>query len=54
MIRYALHLWYTSLQAYKLLLERFPMPSISLLNKIHQGSVDSLKALKRLRETGAI
>ena len=46
MIRFALHLRHASLQAYKLLLEKFPMPSISLLNKIQQGGVDSLRALK--------
>ena len=46
MIRFALHLRHTSLQAHKLLLEKFPMPSISLLNKIQQGGVDSLRALK--------
>ena len=45
MIRYSLHLRYTSLQAYKLIIGKFPMPSISLLNRIHQ-----LKALKPLRE----
>ena len=42
-IRYALHLRYTSLQAYILGLDKFPMPSISLLNKIQQGGVNSLK-----------
>ena len=52
MIRFALHLRYTSLQAYKLLLEKFPLPSISLLNKIQQGGVDSIKALKVLKEKG--
>ena len=30
------------------------MPSISLLNKIQQGGVDSLKGLKVLREKGEI
>ena len=54
MIRYTLLLRYTSLQAYKLLLEKFPLPSISLLNKVQQGGVDSLKALKVLREKGKI
>lgn len=54
MIRFALHLRYTSLQAYKLLLEKFPLPSISLLNNIQQGGVDSLKALVVLREKGEI
>ena len=39
MIRYALLLRYTSLQAYKLLLNKFPFPSISLLNRIQQNSV---------------
>ena len=54
MIRYALQLRYTSLRAYKLLLEKFPMPSISLLNKIQKEGVDSLKALKLLCEGGKI
>ena len=50
MIRYALHLRYTSLQAYRLLLEKSPMLSLSLLNNIQQGGVDALKALKALYE----
>ena len=54
MIRFALHLRHASLQGYKLLLEKFPMPSMSLLNKVKQGGVDSLKALKVLREKGEI
>ena len=54
MIRYALHLRYTSLQAYKILLEKFPLPSVSLLNKIQQGGVDAIKAVKLLREKGEI
>jgi hypothetical protein len=54
MIRYALHLRYTSFQAYKQLLEKLPLPSISLLNKIQQGGVNSIKALKILRENGKI
>ena len=54
MIRFALLLRHTSSQAYQLLLEKFPMPSISLLQKIQQGGVDSLKALKRLHEIGEI
>lgn len=54
MIRFALHLRHTSLQAYKLLLEKFPMPSLSLLTKIQQGGVDSLKALQMLRDKGEI
>ena len=50
MIWYALHLLYASLQAYRLLLEKFPMSSLSLLNKIQQGGVNALKALKTLYE----
>ena len=53
-IRYALHLRYTSLQAYRLVLDKFPMPSISLLNKIQQGGVNSLKALQLLCERGEL
>ena len=49
MIRYGLHLRHTSFQAYKQLLEKFPLPSISLLNKIQQGGVNSIKALKILK-----
>ena len=49
MICFTLDLRHTSLQAYKLLLL-----SISLLNKIQQGGVDSLKALKVLREEDQI
>ena len=45
MIWYALHLRYTSLPAYRLFLEKFPMPSLSLLNKIQQSGVDALKTL---------
>ena len=38
--------------AYKILLEKFPLPSVSLLNKIQQGEVDAIKAVKLLREKG--
>ena len=48
-----LHLRYTSLQANRLLLEKFPMPSLSLLNKIQQGGVDPLRALKTLYKIGS-
>ena len=54
MIRYALLLRYTSLQSYKLLLEKFPLPSISLLDKLQQGDVDAFKPVKILREKGEI
>ena len=45
MIRYALHLRYSSLQAYGLLLEKSPMLSLSPLNNIQQGGDDELKVL---------
>ena len=52
-IRYALHLRYTSLQAYRLFFGRFLMPYLSLLNKIQQGGVDMLNVLKTLHEKGS-
>ena len=54
MIRFALHLRYTSLQSYKLLLEKFPLPSISTLHRIQAGGLDTSKAAKKLREKGHI
>ena len=53
-IQYALLLRYTSLQSYKLLLDEFPLPSISLLNKIKEGNIDALKAPKLLLENSSI
>ena len=53
-IRYALLLRYTSLQAYKLLLQRFQLPSISLLNKLQAGGTDTIKSFKFLLEKGEI
>ena len=43
MIRYALHLRYIQLQAYRFLLEKSSMLSLSRLNSIQQGGVDALK-----------
>ena len=53
-IQYVLLLRYTSLQSYKLLLDEFPLPSISLLNKIKEGNIDALKAAKLLLENSSI
>ena len=53
-IRYGLHLRHTSFQAYKQLLEKFPLPSVLLLNKIQQGGVSLIKARKILLENGKI
>ena len=35
---------------YKVLLEDFPLPSLSLLNKISSGKIDALKCAKILLE----
>ena len=52
MIRYALLLRYTSVQAYKFLQEKIPFPSLSLLQKLQKGGVDSIRAASVLREKG--
>ena len=52
LLRFALHLRYTSAQAYRQLLEMFPLPSFSLLSKIQQGGVDAVKAIRLLMEKG--
>jgi len=54
MIRLALLLRYTSAQAYNILLQNFPFPSVPLLQKLKSGSVDAVKAARILREKGAI
>ena len=48
MIRHALHLRYTSLQAYRLLLEISPMLLLSSLYNIQQGGVDTSKSVKTI------
>ena len=53
MIWYALNLRYTSFQVNRLLLEKLQMLSLLLLNKIQQGGVHALKALKTVREKGS-
>ena len=45
-------LHYTSRQAYKLFLEKFPLPSFSLLEKIQSGGLGSITAVKSLLEKG--
>ena len=49
-LRYALLVRYTSFPAYKLLMEEFPMPSLSLLEKI--GGVDLVNSAKLLLAKG--
>ena len=53
-IRFALLSRYTSPQAYKQLLETFPLPSLSLLTKLQHGGIDSMKAAKMLFGQGLI
>ena len=47
-LQFALILRYTSLSAYKLLLNHFPLPSIRLLNKFSAGGVEPLKSAELL------
>ena len=54
LIQYALLLRYTSLQTYKLLLKEFPLPSVSLLNKIIEGNIDIIKTANLLYENGSL
>ena len=54
LIRYALLFRYTSAQCYKYLLNHFPLPSFSTLNRLKQGSLDSLKDLKTLQRASKI
>ena len=50
LLRFSLLLRYSSVCSYKLLLEHFPLPSISYLRKLCQGGVDPLKGAKLLLE----
>ena len=43
LLRYALLLPYFSTQAYKLLLEPFPLPSLSLLKKLNIDGMEPIK-----------
>ena len=52
LIRYALYLRYTSRQAYIILQEQFPLPSLSFLRKLHNGGIDHFKAMKCLLNEG--
>lgn len=53
-IHFSSMLRYTSFQSYKLLLNEFPLPSISLLGKLKEGKIDSMKFLKSLRENKSL
>ena len=54
LLRYALLLRYTSPQCYRQLKEHFPLPSMSLLAKLHHGGPSSLQAAKKLLDAGEI
>ena len=54
MICFALLLCYTSPQAYRLLLEHFLLPIMSLLKRLTKGSVDKIKSAKLLLEKNEI
>jgi hypothetical protein len=45
---------YTSKQAYTLLLEEFPLPSLSYLKSLSKGGIDPLSGLLLLLENGSI
>ena len=53
-MRFAIRLRYTSKQAYDAILEEFPLPSESLIQKLTVGGKDSMKAVKLLLEKGEI
>ena len=54
LIRYALMQRHTSRQAYDLLLDEFPLPSISHLKMLSKGGIEPIKALKLMMETGKV
>ena len=54
MIRFALMLCCTSLQACTFMMETLPLPAMPTLRKLRKDSVDALKAVKLLLETGQI
>ena len=45
---------YTSLPAYRLLLEEFKLPSVSFLKKLTSGKIDSFASLKALQNNNSI
>ena len=42
LLNYTFLLRYTSTQAYKLSLEQFPLPSLSLLKKLNKGGMEPM------------
>ena len=54
LLRYSLMLRYSSLQAYKVMMEEFKLPSLALLQKLTAGKIDTMKTAKLLKETRSI
>ena len=53
-IRFALMLRYTSLQAYNLLAEEYKLPSTSYLSMLKSAGIDAVKALKVVKDKNLI
>jgi hypothetical protein len=53
-LKFALIQRYTSRQAYSLLLEEFPLPSLSYLKTLSQGGIEPIKGLKLMLEADKI
>ena len=45
---------YTSIQSYRMLLEDFPLPPLSLLSKLIKRKVDAIKYVQALKKDGQI
>ena len=54
LIRLALLLRYISAQAHRLFPENFPIPSLSLLQKLRKGNLDAMKVSTYLRKNGKL
>ena len=52
LLRFSLMQRYTSRQAYSLLLDEFPLPSLSYLKALSKGGIEPIKALKLMLEKG--
>ena len=53
-VRYSLLLRYASIQTYNVLPQDFPLPSLSLLQKISSGHINAVKCANALRIEGNI
>ena len=53
-LKFALMQRYTSRQAYEMLLDDFPLPSLSYLKKLSKGGVEPVEALKVMLQEGKV